>query len=156
MKKMMLFIFVLAFGLMVVACSSNQNLSALPEPQTYSGYLFLEGNTLKIDDFEFITSKDTERIKELELTEEDMPNGYYIHNKSEDIKSFTLDEKTQYHFYDTGNLFVKEEDDKRYSTTDLEQFELFLNGDDDIPLHTPFEIEVQGENVISIKEIFVN
>ncbi len=156
MKKMLLFIFVLAFGLMLVACSSNQNLSALPEPQTYSGYLFLEGNTLKIDDFEFITSKDTERIKELKLTEEDMPNGYYIHNESEDIKSFTLDEKTQYHFYDTGNLFVKEEDDKRYSTTDLEQFELFLYGDDDIPLHTPFEIEVQGENVISINEIFVN
>lgn len=156
MKKVIVLILILAFSMALISCSTDNKEPLQPEQQTLTGYLFLEGNTLKVDEFEFITSKDKERMQELGLTEADMPNGYEIYNESEELKSFTLDENTQYHFYDTSNLFVKEEDDKKYSTTDLNQFQLFLYRGDDTPSRTPFEMVIEGDKVISITEIFVN
>ncbi len=64
--------------------------------QLYTGYIALEGNVLKINDFEFIESEHGDRIKELGLTAKDMPNGYYILNTSEDIKDFAVDDNTEY------------------------------------------------------------
>ena len=98
------------------------------------------------------------KIKELGLTESDMPDGYYIQNTSEEVKTFILDDQTSYTFFDVGNLFVKEEDDKKYTTTSQDEFKTFLYGEKagDDPRRTPFEVEVSAEKVISIQEIFVN
>lgn len=156
MKRLFMFICILACSIIWISCSTDDNKTSQPEQQTITGYLFLEGNTLKVDEFEFITSADKERVKELKLSDADMPNGYYIHNESEDLTSYTLDESTQYIFYDTSNLFVKEEDDKKYATTSRQEFELFLYRGKDVPLHTPFRMVVQGNKVISVTEIFVN
>ncbi|WP_150271880.1 hypothetical protein [Paenibacillus tepidiphilus] len=127
------------------------------EKQLYTGYIALEGNVLKLDDFEFIESEDGDRIKELGLTAKDMPNGYYILNTSEDIKDFTVDNNTEYTFYDTGTLFVQDKDgDRIYSTKSKQEFMTFLYGDGEVPLKSPFEVVTQGDKVTSVKEIFVN
>lgn len=156
MKKGLLWICLFVLSISLVSCSEAKEKEAQPEKKTYEGYISLDGNKLKVDDFEFITSDDIERIKELGLSDTDMPSGYYIHNVSEEVKIFTIDEKTSYMFYDLGNLFVKEEEDKKYTTLSLDEFRTFVYGDRDEPIRSPFEIEVVGEKVISIKEIFVN
>ncbi len=53
---------------------------------------------------------------------------------------------------DSGNLFVSEDDDKEYTTTNKEEFRKFLYGNDDVPRRTPFWINVQGEKVLSVIE----
>ncbi len=58
-------------------------------------------------------------------------------------------------FFDLGNLFVKEGDDKKYTTTDKEEFRQFLYGSDDVPRRTPFWIKVRGNTVLSVTEQFV-
>jgi hypothetical protein len=69
---------------------------------------------------------------------------------------FTIDKDTKYIFFDVGNLFVKEEDDKKYTTTSKQEFITFLYGKKGIPRITPFKVEVTGDKVISVTEIFVN
>lgn len=155
-KKILVWIGLFLLSVSLIACNEAKEKEVQPENRTYQGYIALDGNKLKIDDFEFITSDDTEKIRELGLTDIDMPSGHYIHNVSEEVKIFTLDDKASFMFYDVGNLFVKEEDDKKYTTLSLDEFRTFLYGDRDEPRRTPFEIGVVGEKVISIKEIFVN
>ncbi|WP_334076749.1 hypothetical protein [Paenibacillus sanfengchensis] len=156
MKKGAVFVNILVFIMVLISCSTDKPNASQPEQQIYTGYLFLEGNTLKIDDFEFITFEDKERMQELGLTEADMPNGYEIYNENEDVKSYLLADNTKFTFYDTSNLFVKEEDDKKYITTDRQKFKTFLYRGEDVPMRTPFEVIIRGNKVISISEIFVN
>lgn len=74
---------------------------------------------------------------------------------SSEIMIFIVDEEAEFTFYDVGNLFVAEEDDKKYTIKDIEEFRTFLYGDDDIPRGGPFGINVKGDRVISIEEEFV-
>lgn len=156
MNKALVLLCMFFLSVSLIACSEAKEKEVQAEKKTYTGYISLEGNKLKIDEFEFITSENTARIKELGLSDTDMPSGYYIHNKTEEVKTFTLDDKTTYMFYDLGNLFVKEEEDKKYTTSSRDEFKTFLYQGQDEPRRTPFEIEALGEQVISIKEIFVN
>ncbi|MNW23672.1 hypothetical protein D3C74_03790 [compost metagenome] len=156
MKKVLTLIFTLVCSVSLISCSLTDISKSQSQKQSYTGYLSIEGNTLQIDDFEFQTSKDQARVQQLGITDTDMPNGYYIHNQTEDVQTFAIDENTQYTFYDTSNLFIKEEDDKRYTTADKQQFKAFLYRDNEVPLRTPFEIETEGGRVIAITEIFVN
>lgn len=156
MKKRITLIYIFALSITLFACSVGNNQSSQSEQQLLTGYLALDGDVLKVDEFEYITLQDKEKMKTFGLSAADMPNGYSIVNESEDVRSFTLDQNTHYTFYDTSNLFVKEEEDKKYSTTDLDKFRTFLYRDNDTPIKIPFEIIVQDEKVISITEIFVN
>ncbi|KHL91584.1 hypothetical protein QW71_33735 [Paenibacillus sp. IHB B 3415] len=153
MKQILLIFLAVILNVPLVSCSNESS----AEKQNYTGYIALDGNVLTIDDFEFIDSEDEDRVKELGLTIEDMPDGYYIHNISGDTKTFAVDDNTEYTFYDTGTLFVQDKNgDRIYTTKSKQEFKTFLYGDDEEPLKSPFEVETQGEKVISIKEIFVN
>lgn len=156
MKKMLVILFTLAVSMSFISCSQGDKGKSTTESHTYTGYISIEDDTLKIDDFEFITSEDEARVKELGLSQTDMPNGYYIHNESEEVKSFKIDKDTKYTFFDLGNLFVKEEDDKKYTTTSKQDFITFLYGEKGTPSRIPFEIVALRDTVISITEIFVN
>lgn len=153
---MLVILFTLAVSMSLISCSQGDKGKSATESHTYTGYISIEDDTLKIDDFEFITSEDEARIKELGLSQTDMPNGYYIHNESEEVKSFKIDKDTKYTFFDLGNLFVKEEDDKKYTTTSKQDFITFLYGEKGTPSRIPFEIVALRDTVISITEIFVN
>lgn len=153
MKQILIIFLAIILCVPLVSCSIESS----TEKQNYTGYIALEENVLKIDDFEFIESEEEDKVNELGLTIEDMPNGYYIHNLSEAIKAFTVDDNTEYTFYDTGTLFVQDKDgDRIYTTKSKLEFMTFLYGDNEEPLKSPFEVITQGEKVISIKEIFVN
>lgn len=155
-KRYASFVGLLVLSLTLIACSQTSSSDGTDKTQSYAGYLWLEGDTLKIDAFEFITTDDQTRIQELGLTDMDMPSGYYIHNESEELISFAVDEKTQYTFYDVSNFFVKEEEDKKYSTTDKDEFHTFLYRGKEEPIRVPFQIETKADKVVSITEIFVN
>lgn len=148
------FLFIAIFiGLLggLVACSLNDK-DLIEDEKLYSGYISLDNDTLELDEFEFITFEDKERMKELNLTDEYMPNGYYIYNESDELTYFDITSETEFTFFDLGNLFVKEEDDKKYTTTDKEEFRQFLYGSDDVPRITPFWIKVRGKTVLSVTE----
>ncbi|WP_166245251.1 hypothetical protein [Paenibacillus turpanensis] len=137
--------------LICVSCSqSNENTNK------YIGHIRLEENKLYVDEVEWITDENKDRINELKLTEFDMASGYYIYNPSSDLKSFQINEKTVYSFIDWGTDFVGEDEDRRYSTTKQEEFIKYLNTYSDKAAKVPFWVETKDGYVVSIKEEQVN
>ena len=59
----------------------------------YEGYLTVKDNQLIVDEIKFIDLADKYWIDSLNLTEEDMTNGYYIYNPSDEKLTFTLNEQ---------------------------------------------------------------
>ncbi|WP_432666744.1 hypothetical protein R9X47_10320 [Wukongibacter baidiensis] len=155
MKKVFIVLLIGLVSLMFISCkqanegSSNKDL--------YIGHISIEKNTLYLDEVEWITYEDKDRIKELGLSQQnDMPNGYYIYNPSSDTVSFELNEETVYNFIDWGNDFVDENEDRNYSTTNKEEFIKYLNTYSDKGAKVPFWIETKGGYVMRVTEQFVN
>ncbi len=113
----------------------------------------IDGNTVVLDIVEFITDDDTERIRELKLTEEDMPDGYYIYNPDKKTTSFKLSEHTVYRFIDWNRDFVDSDDfdELNILTTDKAVFEKYIDTYDPKP-GMPFFFEVQEGYVTKIVE----
>lgn len=88
----------------------------------------IDGDAIYVDLAEYITDEDTERVKELGLTEGDMPDGYYIRNPEEDITVLQLKEDTNYSFIDWNRDFLPESVlDSRYETTVKAEFQKYLD-----------------------------
>lgn len=125
----------------------------------YEAYLTVNEDILSVNDFQFIDLADQYWINELNLTIDDMPNGYYIYDPSEELLTFTLTDETRYNFYDTEAQFLSADDEDRlYTTTNLDDFlaKFDTDGNGDLG-KTPFEIQVLADGqVLSIREIFVN
>lgn len=124
----------------------------------YEGYLTVKDNQLIVDEIKYIDLADKYWIDSLNLTEEDMTNGYYIYNPSDEKLTFTLNDETRYDFYDTGALFISEDNETRMYTTQevSELLKKFDAGNEELG-KTPFEIQVlEDGRVISIREIFIN
>lgn len=161
MKRMvgLLLVCVLLFGLAGCQDSQQEEKTASGKYSLYEGYLTVDGNQLLVDDFKFVDLADRYWIDTLKLTAEDMPNGYYIYNDSDNLLTFTLDEGTRYNFYDVGLQFLAEDDEERmYTTTKLDDFLAKFDADGDGSLgKTPFQLQVfEDGRVLSISEIFVN
>ncbi len=118
----------------------------------YIGYISNFGDSypdmFHFDPIEWITLDDTERMQELGIKPQDMPNGYYIHNPREDNFSFAVNEDTEYIYIDWRNDL--------YSTKDKDEFIQYLNDYYDEDNKVPFWIETKGGYVISIKEQALN
>ena len=160
MKKLVgvLMVVMLVYGLASCQIHSKQQDSS-GAYDLYDGYLSVAGDQLIINDFKFIDLSDQYWIDVLNLTAEDMPNGYYIYDTSDELLSFTLSEETRYNFYDTDAQFVSEDNAYRlYTTTDLNEFlEKFDTDGDGNLSRTPFEVQIlEDGRVISISEIFVS
>ena len=161
MKKR--FSILLLVGMLLLSLAGCQNgrkeRSSSGAYDLYDGYVSIKGEQLLVNDFKFIDLSDQYWIKELELTAEDMPNGYYIYDTSDEWLSFYLNDETRYNFYDTQAQFVSEDDEDRlYTTTNLDDFlaKFDIDGNGDLS-KTPFRIQVlEDGSVISISEIFVN
>ena len=146
------------FGL--AGCQSNpKEQNTAGKYNLYEGYLTVNGDRLLVNDFKFIDLSDQYWIKTLELTTEDMPNGYYIYDTSDELLTFALNEETRYNFYDTEAMFIAETDkDRLYTTTSLDSFlqKFDTDGDGDLG-KIPFEVHTfEDGRVISISEIFIN
>lgn len=157
MKKIL--IVIITSILFLTGCSrhGDKNTSDVNDYEMHIGYISLDSELVRLDEFEFIRQEDKKRIEELNLSQEDMPNGYYINNESEDINVFEVDNDAEFIFYDTGNIFVEENEDKKYLTKDIEEFKLFLYSNTNTPRRTPFWVGINKEGyVVIIEEEFVN
>ena len=154
MKKSTILFFIVSSLFLVIGCSNTE----VKQQETLVGYMVIEDDNLYIDEVEIIRTEDRERIAELELKQDDMPNGYYIYNVDTEKQTYELTKETVYSFVDINLLFVKNKDgDRVYTTTKKEEFILHLkkNYSDSPPAQkVPFFIEVKDGKVISITEKF--
>lgn len=119
---------------------------------------FLKGmtdSTITVDIAEFITDDDTERIKELNLSEEDMPDGYYIYNPDEETVTWKLDGQTIYTFIDWNGDFTGSDYPEEYTTMDAAEFQKYIGTYEDSRPGMPlfFQIEDGTVKVILEKQI---
>lgn len=158
MKKTSLSILLALCSLGMMGCVPSK-VQSEAENETVVGYMCIEDNKVYFDEIEIITDKDTDKMKELGLTvENDLPNGYYFYNPSNEITMFELSDQTSYTFTDFDLHFVKDEEgDRIYETTKKEEF---LEGSYycDVPLEeqtVPYFLEVSDGKVRSIREEFL-
>ncbi|WP_105616370.1 hypothetical protein [Vallitalea okinawensis] len=155
MKKILNLFVICLVSLSFVSCTQSDIESS--KEDLLIGHISIESHTLYLDEIEWITDEDKDRIEELELSQQnDMPNGYYIHNPSTDTVSFEITDETIYNFIDWGNDFTSQEADRNYSTTNKSDFIKYLNTYSDDAAKVPFWVEVKDGYIISITEQFVN
>ena len=113
----------------------------------------IDGDTVQADVAEYITTDDTDRIKELNLTEQDLPDGYYIYNPDTELSLFPLAEDTVYQFIDWDMDYVDSglPGDRLISTTTQALFLNYLKTYDPEP-NMPFFLMIQGGEVVRIYE----
>lgn len=122
--------------------------------QVYVAALLKEisDDKVTVDVIEYITDDDTERMKELDLTEEDMPDGYYLYNPDEKTTEWTLDERTVYTFIDWNGDFTGAEYPEAYTTTDAGEFAEYIGTYDNSAPQMPFFFQVEENRVTLILE----
>lgn len=62
----------------------------------------------------------------MNLTEDDMPDGYYIYNPDTETIVWKLDAQTVYTFIDWNGDFSDSEYPEEYTTTDVQEFKSIL------------------------------
>ena len=76
-------------------------------------------------------------LKELKLTEDDMLDGYYFFNPDEEVTIWKCNEETVYTFIDWGGDFTDGEFPVEYTTTDIKEFQKYIetydNGEPKMP-----------------------
>lgn len=114
----------------------------------------LDGDKLYVDIAEWVTPEDTERVRELNLSEHDMPDGYYIYNPNQSQTVLTLTDKTVYRFIDWGREFVSSDvlNELFIETTDKEKFVHYLGTYEDSTPGMPFFIDVESGIVSTVEE----
>ncbi|NLY21427.1 MAG: hypothetical protein GXZ08_09120 [Tissierellia bacterium] len=154
----------LAMMLLLVGCGKS---SVIKDEKCITGKMeSINENTIEIDEFEFLLlddENDEKRIDELGIDISDNPNWYEIYNESEETIELIVDENTVFTFYDVGNLFVEETEDKLYTTKNFEEFKEFAEIKVPSELHpnatvigTLFEFVLDGDRIVSMTEIWVN
>ncbi|MDE7283122.1 MAG: hypothetical protein K2N85_06025 [Lachnospiraceae bacterium] len=116
---------------------------------------FLKGmtdSTITVDIAEFITDDDTERIKELNLTGEDIPDGYYIYNPDEETVTWKLDGQTIYTFIDWNGDFTGSDYPEEYTTTDAAEFQRYIGTYEDSQPGMPLFFRIEDGVVKNILE----
>lgn len=127
-------------------------------PITEIGYItgFEESKFTQItfDPVEWITFEDTERMKEVGLDEEDMPNGYYIYNPEIEEEIYPVDEDTEYRYIDWENAF-DDGDELHTITTNGEEFCEHLKTYENSGAYIPFWVTVKNGILEAIEEQYV-
>lgn len=114
----------------------------------------IEGDRVEVESAEYITTEDADRMKELNLTKEDLPDGYYIYDGDSETKTFFLTNDTVYNFIDWGRDFVDSDDfeDAKITTTSKALFVKYINTYENAKPGMPFFFIVQNDEVVSILE----
>lgn len=112
----------------------------------------ISGNTLVVDPVEYISSDNKEKILKYNLTEDDMPDGYYLYNEDEATAEYKLTDQTEYSFLDWGRDFGGTDEDIRVVTTDKSVFQKYMQTYTDGKPGMPFFFELDGDKVVKIVE----
>ncbi len=167
-KKTKTWIIVIAVLICIISAIlllTNPKIKALGYEEQHGYALFRginDGKIMNLDLIEYITDNDTDRIVELCLTFNDMPNGYYVYNPDEEIKKFALTDETVFMFFDWSERFT-DANDSRYTivdgrwikTSDVSIFEDYLTEYKTAEIKIPFKIKTNGDTLLSITEIWV-
>lgn len=116
---------------------------------------FLEGmteSTVTVDVIEFITETDRNRMEELDLTNDDMLDGYYIYNPDTEMKIWNLDAQTVYAFIDWNGDFTESEYPEEYTTTDVQEFRDYIGTYENAAPGMPFFFRMENQVVKLILE----
>ncbi|MEY8338231.1 hypothetical protein AALB16_09440 [Lachnospiraceae bacterium 62-35] len=113
----------------------------------------IEGGRVQVDIAEYITDEDKDRMAELHLTENDLPDGYYIYNPDEEITELPLGEDILYEFIDWGRDFVTDEDESlKVITASQEVFIRYLDTYENSSPGMPFFFQIEDGKVRRIVE----
>lgn len=116
----------------------------------------IDGNKVTLDLAEFIQCTDSERIDELNLSEDsDFPNGYYIYNPDETTAEYILTDDTLYTFIDWNREFTDKDSDMFVMTNSLDTFTKYVNTYKESKPGMPFFFELDGNEVWSITEHYM-
>lgn len=116
----------------------------------------IDGNKVTLDLAEFIQCTDSERIDELNLSEDsDFPNGYYIYNPDETTAEYILTDDTLYTFIDWNREFTDKDSDMFVMTNSLDTFTKYVNTYEESKTGMPFFFELDGDEVWSITEHYM-
>lgn len=162
MKKTIALLIVALSVFTLVGCTNNGEGNSQAGVEELVGHMVIKDDTLHFDSVEIVKLEDKERMEELMLTDEDMPNGYSIINENQEEETYELADEVEYIFTDLSLDFVDESEadgDRLYITNDKEEFLQHLNeyNLNDIPLFEqtiPYFIEVKDGKVIKIEEKF--
>lgn len=126
MKKLLLLLscLLLAMG-MAAGCDNTtddaNNTPALSDGSHF-GYLAIDENgNLLLNEAEWITEDQTDRIEELQLQDK-MPDGYFIYDEEPSLCPLTLSPDITYTFYDYDRQFVTGDTDYAYTTENADEF----------------------------------
>lgn len=146
-------VFIILLSLLVIGCQNadkgNNKVNEL------CGFIkSIDETNITIDEAECITPENSQRVKELNLTEEDLLSGYYIYNPEETTREYLLTSDTVYHFIDWGRNFTdsNEPAEVNISTTDINDFIQYIDTYTNSQPGMPFFFEIDGKNVVSITE----
>ena len=139
--------------LLLMSCQNAETGSN--KTNTLCGFLkSIDETSVMIDEAEYVTPEDSQRIRELNLTEEDLLSGYYIYNPEEETKEYRLTSDTVYNFIDWERNFTYSDapEEVNISTTDIDKFIKYINTYTNAQPGMPFFFEIDGENIVSITE----
>lgn len=116
----------------------------------------MNDETIELDLVEYITDEDTDRIRELNLSESDMPDGYYIYNPTVDSVIYSIGDETTFTFIDWGRDFVLPDEDRFevlfVTTTNRSVFRRYLSTYTNSSPGMPFFFEIEDGCIKSIAE----
>lgn len=109
MKKTIILLVITIVSLFsVTGCTKTELVEHENEIESLTGYIVIVDNTLHFDQVEIIKIEDKERMKELDLDEDDMPNRYAIINEIQEETTYELADKVEFTFTDSNLDFIKE------------------------------------------------
>lgn len=108
-------------------------------------YEWGENNFIDFDKVEFLTEEDEERLKELEIDPNILPNGYHINNPSSYPDSFIIekDKNTKFYIIDDSGVSLKE-------VKEPEFIEYAKENKDRL-----YEIVEEGFDLIKVSEVYL-
>ena len=112
----------------------------------------VSADNVTVDIVEYITDTNRERIKELKISEEDMPDGYYIFNSDEEVTIWKCNAETVYTFIDWNGDFTGAESPEEYTTTDIEEFQKYIETYDNGEPKMPFFFIIENGYIKQIIE----
>ncbi|TJX15434.1 hypothetical protein E9840_03290 [Tissierella creatinini] len=155
MRKVIVSVFIALLLLSIIGCTTTEE-----EIEVLTGYIVLEDNALHFRHVEIVKIDEKDRMEELNLTEEDMPNGYAILRKNQVDETYELADEVEYIFTDVNLNFIQESEaqgNRLYTTTKYDEFLTHLGDLNNIPLSEqkiPYFIKIQDGKVIGIEEKF--
>lgn len=151
------YIYLIVCLLLCLTGCSKDNEKDVTGEKVITGFIYIEGEQLQVDEVEIINREDKEKLEAVGLTEDDCPSGYCIYNKDASVDKYSIDETTVYSFTDIELKYVKDEEGDRIYETKVQ--DEFINGSSYnhkslSEQRIPYIITIKGDKVIKIVEEF--